>query len=215
MRVQSPHQKLSLGQETDAVLEQNALEVPPAPEEKQPKTASEPVRSTAKEPPQASDVEALYNEHRTLLLFIACRKFRIPDCDSENLIQDVFLSYLQTGTKIENVRAWLVAAMCNASRHYWRAQGRTESLPDDFTDRLDPSSQGLADTFAMQMTIHQALGYLADKCRETLNLHYFEGRSAVEVAAVLDTTPRYAEKLIHNCLQRVRQIYISITTVKK
>jgi len=215
MRVHSPHLQLPLGQETDAVLEQNALEVPPAPEDKQAKTASEPVRSTAKEPPQAADVETLYNEHRTLLLFIACRKFRIPDCDSENLIQDVFLSYLQTGTKIENVRAWLVAAMCNASRHYWRAQGRTESLPDDFTDRLDPSSQGLADTFALQMTIHQALGYLAEKCRETLNLHYFEGRSAVEVAVVLDTTPRYAEKLIHNCLQRVRQIYISITTVKK
>ena len=35
------------------------------------------------------------------------------------------------------------------------------------------------------------------------------------VHAVLDTTPRYAEKLIHNCLQRVRQIYISINTVKK
>jgi len=215
MRVQSPYQQLLRGQEVDAVLEQNALEVPPAPDEKQPKTASEPARTPLKEPPQASDVEALYNEHRTLLLFIACRKFRIPDCDSENLIQDVFLSYLQTGTKIDNVRAWLVAAMCNASRHYWRAQGRTESLPDDMTDRLDPTSQGLAETVAMQMTIHQALGYLAEKCRHTLNLHYFEGRSAVEVATALDTTPRYAEKLIHNCLQRVRQIYISITTVKK
>jgi RNA polymerase sigma factor (sigma-70 family) len=202
-------------QEADAVLDQNALEVPPAPDEKQVKSASEPVRTPAKEPPAANDVEALYNEHRTLLLFIACRKFRIPDSDSENLIQDVFLSYLQTGTKIDNVRAWLVAAMCNASRHYWRAQGRTESLPEDFTDRLDPNSQGLAETFALQMTIHQALNYLAPKCRETLNLHYFEGRSAVEVAKEFDTTPRYAEKLIHNCLQRVRQIYISITTVKK
>src|SRR3954453_14752192 len=215
MRGLSPHQQFPLGQESDAVLEQNALEVSPAPEEKQTKTASEPVRSTAREPQQASDVETLYHEHRTLLLFIACRKFRIPDCDSENLIQDVFLSYLQTGTTIENVRAWLVAAMCNASRHYWRAQGRTESLPDDFTDRLDPSSQGLADMFALQMTIHQALGYLAQKCRDTLDLHYFKGMSAVEVAVVLDTTPRYAEKLIHNCLQRVRQIYISITTVQK
>jgi DNA-directed RNA polymerase specialized sigma24 family protein len=108
------------------VLEQNALEVPPAPEEKQPRTARGSARKAAaprREPANAGDVEALYNEHRTLLLFIACRKFRIPDCDSENLIQDVFLSYLQTGTKIENVRAWLVAAMCNASRHYWRGEG--------------------------------------------------------------------------------------------
>src|SRR4029079_5427234 len=82
----------------------------------------------------ADDVEALYIEHRSLLLYVASRKFRIPECDSENLIQEVFLSFLQTGTKIDNVRAWLVAAMCNASRHYWRAQGRIESLPDDFND---------------------------------------------------------------------------------
>lgn len=194
------------------MLEQNALEVPPSPEEKQASAAAEPVRGEVKE---AADVATLYNEHRTLLLYIACRKFRIPDCDSENLIQDVFLSYLQTGTKIENVRAWLVAAMCNASRHYWRAQGRTEPLPDDYVDRLDPTSQGLAERYALLMTIQQAMQYLAEKCRDTLHLHYFEGHSAVEVAAVLETTPRYAEKLIHNCLQRVRQIYINITTVKK
>ena len=171
------------------------------------------------------DVGDLYIRHRPLLLHIACRKFRIGEPEAESLLQEVFVSFMTTTTKVENVKAWLVAAMCNASRHYWRAQGRTESLPDDFTDRLDPNSQGLADTFAMQMTIHQALNYLQPKCRETLNLHYFEGRSAVEVAAVMDTTPRYAEKLettsryaeklIHNCLKRVREIYFSITAVKR
>lgn len=165
--------------------------------------------------PAADDVEALYIEHRNLLLYVACRKFRIPDPDAENLIQEVFLSFLQTGTKIENVRAWLVAAMCNASRHYWRAQGRVESLPDDFKEHCDPGSQGLADQFAMRMTVRQALDYLQPRCRETLWLHYFEGRSAGDVARELETTNRYAEKLIHNCLKRVREIYLSITAVSK
>jgi len=163
----------------------------------------------------ADDVEALYIEHRSLLLYVASRKFRIPECDSENLIQEVFLSFLQTGTKIDNVRAWLVAAMCNASRHYWRAQGRTESLPEDFGDHCDPDSQGLADKFATQMTVHQALQYLQPRCRETLWLHYFEGRSAGDVARELETTNRYAEKLIHNCLKRVREIYMNITSVTR
>jgi RNA polymerase sigma factor (sigma-70 family) len=165
--------------------------------------------------PAADDVEALYIEHRNLLLYVACRKFRIPDPDAENLIQEVFLSFLQTGTKIENVRAWLVAAMCNASRHYWRAQGRIESLPDDFKEHCDPGSQGLADQFATRMTVRQALDYLQPRCRETLWLHYFEGRSAGDVARELETTNRYAEKLIHNCLKRVREIYLSITAVTK
>lgn len=199
-----------------AVLEENSSEVPQSAgrgrtEKKSPRRGSG--RSAMKS--AADDVEALYNEHRTLLLFVACRKFRVPDCDAENLIQDVFLSYLQTGTKIDNVRAWLVAAMCNASRHYWRTSSRTESLPDDFNEHSDPLTHGLADDFARKLTLQQAIGYLSPRCRETLRLHYFEGRSASDVARELDTTNRYAEKLIHNCLKRVREIYMDITAVKK
>jgi RNA polymerase sigma factor (sigma-70 family) len=202
-----------------AVLEENPSEVSPAgPARAAKKGRPRVITPTPTPAPPASaadDVEALYLEHRSLLLYVASRKFRIPESDSENLIQEVFLSFLQTGTKIDNVRAWLVAAMCNASRHYWRAQGRTESLPDDFQDHPDSGSVGLADQFATQMTVRQALQYLQPRCRETLWLHYFEGRSAGDVARELETTNRYAEKLIHNCLKRVREIYMSITSVSR
>jgi RNA polymerase sigma factor (sigma-70 family) len=202
-----------------AVLEHDASDVGPAASrprsDTKPQSRPDPAPAPAQPTTAADDVETLYVEHRNLLLYVACRKFRIPDTDAENLIQEVFLSFLQTGTKIENIRAWLVAAMCNASRHYWRAQGRTESLPDDFNDHSDPGSHGLADQFATKMTVRQALDYLQPRCRETLWLHYFEGRSAGDVARELETTNRYAEKLIHNCLKRVREIYISITAVNR
>lgn len=199
-----------------AVLEQNGSDVTPT--ASRARTEKLPVCMTvlpAPPSPAADDVEALYIEHRNLLLYVACRKFRIPDCDAENLVQEVFLSFMGTGIEIANVRAWLVAAMCNASRHYWRSQGRIESLPENINDHCDPDSHGLADQFAMRMTVRQALDYLQPRCRETLWLHYFEGRSAGDVARELETTNRYAEKLIHNCLKRVREIYISITAVKK
>jgi RNA polymerase sigma factor (sigma-70 family) len=213
-----------LREEKSSVLEHDASEVVPAASRARGDkkgasrtTAAEPAVASANSPAStaADDVETLYIQHRSLLLYVACRKFRIPDSDAENLIQEVFLSFLQTGTKIDNVRAWLVAAMCNASRHYWRAQGRTESLPDDFNDHSDPGSHGLADQFAMKMTVRQAIEYLQPRCRETLWLHYFEGRSAADVARELETTNRYAEKLIHNCLKRVREIYMSITAVNR
>jgi RNA polymerase sigma factor (sigma-70 family) len=162
-----------------------------------------------------ADVESLYVQYRTLLLSVACRKFRVPEPDAEALLQEVFLSFLQTGVQIDNVRAWLVAAICNASRHYWRGQGRSESLPEDYLEHSDPSSRSLPEKRAMEMTIQQALGYLQPRCRETLRLHYFDGRSASEVARELDTTTRYAEKLIHNCLKRVREIYMNITAVAR
>jgi RNA polymerase sigma-70 factor (ECF subfamily) len=163
----------------------------------------------------ADSVESLYLEHRALLLYVACRKFRIPEGDSESLLQEVFLSFIENETKIDNVRAWLVAAICNASRHYWRTQDRTEALPDDFVHHSDPVSRGLPERFALEMTIRKALRYLQPRCRETLWLHYFEGRSAADVAREMETTSRYAEKLIHNCLKRVREIYVSISAVKR
>jgi RNA polymerase sigma factor (sigma-70 family) len=164
---------------------------------------------------RADTVEILYTQYRTLLMSVACRKFRVPEGDAENLLQEVFVSYLQTGTTIENVRAWLVAAICNASRHYWRTQGRAEQLPEDFVEQSDPGSHALPERFAMEMTVRQAMQYLQPRCRETLWLHYFEGRSASDVARELQTTSRYAEKLIHNCLKRVREIYMNITAVTR
>ncbi len=175
---------------------------------------------TAQEAPSSSltradTVELLYTQYRTLLMSVACRKFRVPEGDAESLLQEVFVSYLQTGSTIENVRAWLVAAICNASRHYWRIQGRAEQLPDDFVEQSDPGSHALPERFAMEMTVRQAMQYLQPRCRETLWLHYFEGRSASDVARELQTTARYAEKLIHNCLKRVREIYMNITAVAR
>lgn len=199
------------------MLEQNVIsqQLPPAEKPEVAVSISAPPRVMSPRTNSPDDVETLYVQHRTLLLSVACRKFRVPESDAESLLQEVFLSFMQTGTKIDNIRAWLVAAICNASRHYWRTQGRVESLPEDYMEHSDPISHALPEKRAMEMTVQQALAYLQPRCRETLRLHYFDGRSAAEVAKELETTTRYAEKLIHNCLKRVREIYLSITAVKR
>ncbi|HKB80014.1 MAG TPA: sigma-70 family RNA polymerase sigma factor [Thermoanaerobaculia bacterium] len=166
-------------------------------------------------PQEGADIGVMYAEYRDLLLHVACRKFRVPEIDAENLIQEVFLGYLENQERVENARPWLVAAVCNASRAYWRSTGRTDPLPDDILEQSDPVSHGLADRFAVMLTLRQALRYLQPRCRETLYMHYYEGRSAVDIARDMDTTTRYSEKLIHNCLKRVREIYFSITTVRR
>src|SRR5258707_11911956 len=110
--------------------------------------------------PEPEEIGELYVRHRPLLLHVGCRKFRIPEQDAESLIQEVFLSFMTTTTRVENTRAWLVAAMCNASRHYWRGQGRTEGLPEDFEDQTDAASTGIAEKLAMIITMQHALADL-------------------------------------------------------
>ena len=163
----------------------------------------------------ADQVESLYLTHRRLLLYVGCVKFGVPEEDAEALLQEIFVSFMESAPQIVKVRAWLVAAMCNASRHYWRVRGRVESLPSDVAEKSDPSSHEAADKWATRISLQQAIGYLQPRCRETLFLHYYEGRSASDVARELDTTLRYAEKLIHNCLKRVREIYLKMMRVTR
>ena len=86
------------------MLEQNTLEVPSTVADKAaadvtpPEVLLTPEALAAEPVKEPEDVGELYVQHRTLLLFIACRKFRIPENDAESLIQDVFLSFIQTGT---------------------------------------------------------------------------------------------------------------------
>jgi RNA polymerase sigma-70 factor (ECF subfamily) len=160
-------------------------------------------------------IETLYLQHRRLLMYVGSRKFGIPEEDAEALIQDVFLSYMQSAPRVVKVRSWLVAAMCNASRYYWRIRGRVEPLPADYDQASDPALDGAAEKWAMKITVQQAVGYLDPRCREVLSLHHLEGHSAPDVAQILETTVRYAEKLIHNCLKRLRQIYAEMTRVRQ
>jgi RNA polymerase sigma factor (sigma-70 family) len=215
----NPEESAAPSEGKATVLDQETLEVPATADVDSASAKSRRDAAKASKPVEphllsADEVETLYVEHRTLLLFIASRKFHIADDgEAENLIQEVFFSFLQTCTRIENPRAWLVAAMCNASRHYWRAQGKTEPLPDNYANASDPKAADTADEYAMRLTIGKVIGYMQPKCRDTLRLHYFDGRSANEIAKELETTPRYAEKLIHTCLRRAREIYNNITVV--
>lgn len=158
-----------------------------------------------------NDPEQVYREHYTLLLYIACRKFKVPAGDAESLIQEVFLAYLSAFRDVRDTRSWLVGAISNASRQYWKSHGRTEQYPPDMGELSDPVTSALADAVATRLTIRETLSRLHEKCRETLRLHYFEGHSAPEVARHLSTTNRYAEKLIHKCLKRAYEIYLTLT----
>jgi hypothetical protein len=55
--------------------------------------------------------------------------------------------------------------------------------------------------------------YLQPRCLETLRLRFAEGRDIDVIAKQLETTPRYAGKLIHDCRRRIYEIISSIKAV--
>jgi len=146
----------------------------------------------------------LYTEHAAWLAAVASRKFQVPHDDSKTLVQEVFLTYARSGSEVRDVRAWLVAGICNASRSYWRNRLRDEGRTSELRDTFPCPGAGTEESIALSMALSKMLSYLQEQCRDTLRMHYFEGRTAAEIARILATTDRYAEKLIHKCLQRAR-----------
>jgi RNA polymerase sigma factor (sigma-70 family) len=159
------------------------------------------------------DVGALYVQYRTLLLYIAGRKFSVPERDSEELVQEALLSLLRSGERIERPRAWLVAAMCNASRGYWRERGRFEAVEGASVGAAAVTIDAVGvERLEREILVRRVLERMRPRDCEVLRLHYFERLTAPELATRLDTTAGYAEKLIVKALKRAREVYGWLST---
>jgi hypothetical protein len=63
-----------------------------------------------------------------------------------------------------------------------------------------------ADRFLQTLAVSRSLEYLDPRCEEVIRLTYVEGRSAQQVAEVIETTSRYAEKRVPYCTLRLFEI---------
>ena len=151
---------------------------------------------------------AIYEQHFPLLAQIAVHKFRVPDTEAETLAHEVFLTYLRKSDTINDLRGWLIGAICHASRHYWRLNGRNVNVEEDFDfDRVDPSSMRIVDSLPAQIAAREALECLSPRCQEILRLRYFEGWTMHEIADHFGVKPKYAQKLVSKCLRRAEMMY--------
>ena len=152
--------------------------------------------------------EAVYGQYFDLLAQIAVFKFQVPDSEAEALVHDVLISYLRKSEDIVELRSWLIGAICYASRHYWRLNGRTIAGDAEIAlDRVDPASVRILDSLPDQLAAREALECLAPRCREVLHMRYFEGCTVAEVASRLGVKTKYAQKLITKCLRRAERLY--------
>lgn len=172
---------------------------------------------------------SLYVEHAAFLAAVATRKFGVPESEAEALVQDVFLSYLRRHEEIRDLKGWLLGAICNASRYYWRSMQRVESelaltpnddnesegdadwnvhvLADRPMERIDPASRNIVDSLSDQVAAHEVLDALSPRASEVLRLRFFEGLSIEELANRLGLSTKYAQRLVTQSLRRAERWY--------
>lgn len=74
------------------------------------------------EPPDGPSGPDDLSSYIRLLTYVVRRKFGIPEAEVPEILNQVFLKYLQKYVGPGAARFWLIAATCNASRHYLRCQ---------------------------------------------------------------------------------------------
>ena len=102
---------------------------------------------------------------------------------AEDIVQDVFLTYLQKAPAFENTeheKAWLLRVTINKSRNMLKT-GWFRSRFELTEERgyLPPE----------QSQVLEAVLSLAPKYRLPIHLYYYEGYSIEEIANILDTNP--------------------------
>jgi len=150
--------------------------------------------------------ESLYTEYGLLLRSIAMRRYGIPPDDAEALVHDTFVAYLERHTKINDLKPWLMGAVSNGCKHYWRDRKREMPLPVDYEEAADPAPDCTADNWAWRITVAGLVARLGEQCRETLKRYYWREESKESIAATLSLSPGYVLHLLSSCRQRIREM---------
>jgi RNA polymerase sigma factor (sigma-70 family) len=151
--------------------------------------------------------DAIYDTYAPLLRKIATRKFRVPRSDAEGLVHDVFATYLANPANVRELRPYLIGAICNAARQFWRRADVERTLfCDDIVCAATPDD-ALLDEVIRNMVIGATLAKLGESCRDTLRRAYLEGDTAATIAADRKTSAGYIRRLLTFCRTRAQAAY--------
>ena len=124
--------------------------------------------------------------------------------DAEDVYQDVFLRLLQqtAGWDDEHMKAWLIRATLNrcADLHRFRLRRPVLALEDipELARPADEKAAGLWD----------AVARLPEKLRTAVHLHYAEGYSTEEIAALLGVPPATVRTRLHRAQRQLKDLLV-------
>ena len=153
------------------------------------------------------DIATVYEDHVHLLIGTAVSRYNISEADAQALAHDVFVSYLLKAGEIVDSRAWLISAICNASKFFLRTQARHIAVHAEAARENDVMLDRVVDALPDQIAGREAFGCLTARCQLALRLRYIEGYTVPEIADALQTTPKYAAKRVARCLRQAHDRY--------
>lgn len=132
-------------------------------------------------------------------VFRLCMVHLKNQADAEDVFQTVFLKYALSSRQFESPeheKAWLIRVTLNTCRDLLRNFFRKNTVSLDAVDEIASSES------AQQQSVLEAVRALPKDYRDVVYLHYYEGYTAPEIAAML----RKNQNTVYTHLSRGRDM---------
>ena len=151
---------------------------------------------------ERSNIERLVKRYGDALVrFAYCRTGN--SAEAEDIAEDAFVALFLKNKTFENEaqeKAYLFKTVANKCCDYHRKKARAWVPLSDLENVLGFDGAAQADAQCDSETLYRCMQTLPPQYRQTLCLHYFEGFSPDEIAAVL----RKNKKSVYNLLSRAK-----------
>ena len=135
-------------------------------------------------------------------LFRLAYSYCLNRSDAEDVVQEVFLSYLQHVPKCgspEQLRAWLMTATANKCKNLLGSAWRKRTLPlEDVHASPDHRDEVLE--------VRTAMTKLPPDLRGVVHLFYFEGMSTKRIAEMLHLSETAVRSRLHKARRQLKEL---------
>jgi RNA polymerase sigma factor (sigma-70 family) len=160
---------------------------------------------------RASEIafQSLVERHVDLVFATALRRVGNPGAAQE-VTQDVFISLARKAVWLRSevsLAGWLHKTALLHARQWWRAEHRRQRREESAAELGTTMKQNDTQLNALAAALDDGLMELPDADRQTLMLHYFEGRNYREVGALLGIGEDAARKRAGKALNQLTAFF--------
>lgn len=130
------------------------------------------------------------------------RRYQIPAQDAEDLVQEIFVSFVRQYRNVQTPEAWLTNALKYQCLQYWRRrrQQLCEAVDSGLLDLLAEHEPPTAESNDRIRDLEKFMQRIPPRCQRILRLRYGLGFTPKEVAGELGYRHSSVSNIVRRCV---------------
>jgi RNA polymerase sigma factor (sigma-70 family) len=139
-------------------------------------------------------------------------RFSVPYQDWEDLLQDCLLGLVRDRARVVSPKRWLLGAVANRCRMYWRSRRRdlVEAVDTAMLEEVARPAEPDDRRVGLNRDLTAAISGLPVHCRSILRLRYGLDRDSCEVATALGYSPGSIRQVTNRCLYALTRCLLDL-----